>query len=383
MLRYEQMNCPKLSGAWTKKYHRYLSGGIFLLSGVYMSNNIYDKPFKTFEELTDVLKQKHNLKIHKKSQAAEILKVIPYYDLVNGYKEMLMINDKYDGSVTMGNLYLLHMFDHRLQNVLFEFSTYIENYFKNTLAYVISQEFGVDHNKYLDPNNYLPNRQLGKSRKKIVRQDVLNEIESIINDTRNNPTAYYKIKHNHIPPWILFKNISFSLSTNVFILLKRKQKQLVLDNMIPVNRAWNLRLSVLYYALTNIRKCRNTIAHNLKFTSFNVKHFMNNLDKETLRMLIAPELLTDKEIDEYKYLDGVYGYIVLGLSIIPATFMKLILAAGVIQALELKSGLLGGLNNRNLTTDYYQRLNIPLDIAIRLDNYQQAIVKKNCHLNVN
>lgn len=100
-------------------------------------------------------------------------------------------------------------------------------------------------------------------------------------------------------------------------------------------------------------------------------------------MLIAPELLTDKEIDEYKYLDGVYGYIVLGLSIIPATFMKLILAAGVIQALELKSGLLGGLNNRNLTTDYYQRLNIPLDIAIRLDNYQQAIVKKNCHLNVN
>ncbi|WP_370834180.1 hypothetical protein [Acidaminococcus sp.] len=50
----------------------------------------YDKPYKNLEELVEILQTKHHLTITNKKNAIESLALIPYYDLVNGYKEYFM-----------------------------------------------------------------------------------------------------------------------------------------------------------------------------------------------------------------------------------------------------------------------------------------------------
>ena len=109
---------------------------------------IYDKPFKTFDELVDVLQNKHGLLVTNEEFAKQILQCIPYYDLVNGYKDILMKDDAYLPTMGMSHLFLMHAFDRGFQNVLFEFSVIIEDYFKNILAYTIADSFGVDESKY-------------------------------------------------------------------------------------------------------------------------------------------------------------------------------------------------------------------------------------------
>lgn len=55
----------------------------------------YDKPFKSFKELALCLQNEHGLMVDDVNQAAYILQFLPYYDLVNGYKEILMTNDHF------------------------------------------------------------------------------------------------------------------------------------------------------------------------------------------------------------------------------------------------------------------------------------------------
>lgn len=42
-------------------------------------------------------------------------------------------------------------------------------------------------------------------------------------------TKHYKENHNHIPPWILFKNISFGDAINLFCVLNRQEKEPITD----------------------------------------------------------------------------------------------------------------------------------------------------------
>ena len=337
----------------------------------------YDKPFQTFEQLITVLKDKHGLKIDDPEYIKDILKFIPYYDLVNGYKELFMQNDRFENDTNILDLFLLHSFDHNFQNALFEQSNSIENYFKNILAYVISKSHGMDYKGYLDPNYYLPEKTIGRNHK-ITRTYVLQEITNIAENTLDNPTCYYRNHHNHIPPWILLKNISFSLSTNLFILLLRPQKQELLNIMCPVDQTWDQRFPVLLYALTMIRKCRNTIAHSLKFTSFNALHFMNNLDKKSLRLMIPEELLTDAELDSYKYISGIYGYIILCLSIIPDKTTKVLFIRRLRMAITLNGLLTSNLKDvgQSIRDTYYKGVNLPSDFQERLRLYSQRIINE-------
>lgn len=50
----------------------------------------FDKPFRTFEELAVLLRDEHGLAIGNIEETVQVLRFIPYYDLVNGYKDVLM-----------------------------------------------------------------------------------------------------------------------------------------------------------------------------------------------------------------------------------------------------------------------------------------------------
>ena len=64
-----------------------------------MSNNNPDKPFKTYIEQIDILKNRYNLTISNDTFAEKALKSFTYYDLINGYKDCFMHNNQFDKNI--------------------------------------------------------------------------------------------------------------------------------------------------------------------------------------------------------------------------------------------------------------------------------------------
>lgn len=102
-------------------------------------------------------------------------------------------------------------------------------------------------------------------------------------DKIDEPTAHYAYRHNHIPAWILLKNVSFSNAINLFILLKPAQKEELVDMLITTHLTTDQKIQILQYTLTLVRKCRNTIAHNLKFISFDAQRYSGSLNHKSIK----------------------------------------------------------------------------------------------------
>lgn len=330
---------------------------------------IPDKPFRSFSELVSVLQCKHKLFVPNPSEAEKVLTIVPYYDLVNGYKDLFMNGtDEFSPFVTFDDLYLFHIFNHGFQVTLFPFSTIIENYFKNVLAYVIAKDFGVFESHYLAKSHYIGN--IGNR----SFSDVQNGITATYKGNHiDEPTLYYSNRHNHIPPWILLKNVTFSRSVNLFEFLKSEQRSQVCDILLPFDIPQNQKYQLLLYSLTLIRKCRNTIAHNLKFTSFSIAEYNKHLPHTALRTLIPPELMSWKDIRTGKNLAGVFAYIVFSLSLIPDSTIKLFFLQNLIsylstQTFEYKDSVVP-----DLASVYIQKMKFPPDIIDRLNRYKNRV----------
>ena len=116
----------------------------------------YDRPFLTYEEQIEHLRTKHNLLISDEQFAKDILSNISYYDLVNGYKDSLMNNDKFKPGTSIEFLYLFYLFDKNFQNIIFKNSLIVENSFKNKLAYMLADKISEHQDYYLSSKYYVP-----------------------------------------------------------------------------------------------------------------------------------------------------------------------------------------------------------------------------------
>ncbi|MDE8123691.1 Abi family protein [Erysipelothrix rhusiopathiae] len=226
----------------------------------------YDKPYKSFNEQIQHLEECYGLSMDglSKEESLVLLKSISYYDLVNGTKDLFMENDRYKDEVNFSDLVLLSIFDKSFQNILFKYSLYAERKFKNILANVIAshKSFGVDHYSYLDASKYIPYR--GKSITKTIEEIT----ECIYCGNNNYPTTHYVGKKNHIPPWILFKNVSFSTLIDLVYFLPDGMKTEVAKLLFPNTISTNDKVELLIPTLTIIRRFRNVIAHNYKFVTY-------------------------------------------------------------------------------------------------------------------
>ncbi len=137
---------------------------------------MYDKPYLTYDERIEKLKNEKRLGIDNIDLAKRILKTIPYYNLINGYKDIFMENDIYLDNVSIEYLYAFHLFDRNVQNTLFKYTVFVENQFKNHLSNYISKEFGVSVDEYLDPQHYSHRR-------------AINELRNLAINCEHNPTT--------------------------------------------------------------------------------------------------------------------------------------------------------------------------------------------------
>lgn len=332
-----------------------------------------DKPYKNLDELIYILTHDHALKIDNLATAKKILAFVPYYDLINGYKDYFMDDsDKFKEGITLSFLYYFHMFDRGFQNILFEFSVIIESYYKIALARIISEHIGYLESDYLNPNNYLDKKG------KITAKKLFHTLQYIRNNSTDNPCKYYRLKHNHVPPWILLKNTSFSNAINLFSLLPRKAKDDMLGELLPIDISSDQKIPLFIYNLTLIRRFRNVIAHNLKFTTFSCNIYGKNLNKTAIRKWVSQELLSDSELKNETGLYGVYGYIYFSLSIIPDITTKLRLC----HTLGLYTQTCNNIVSKNkdlyiwwdhLRHEYFTAIGIPDDFTTRISEYVKHI----------
>lgn len=236
-----------------------------------MSKNIiYDKPFKTYDEMLNIL-QERNIIIKDRESAKELLSDISYYRLINGYKHIFTsTNDKFDYPILFEELYTIYIIDNKLNNIIFSYILEIERALKSKISYVISENYGVftdlnDLNNE-NPNDYLCKINYANCK---MKNSTLKKIKEIMNESRNTSVHHYIENHNHIPCWIITNTIPLGTMIKWFQILKSSDKDSVCSMIIHnESLSQNDYKVFMTHALEILRTYRNNIAHgNRSYTS--------------------------------------------------------------------------------------------------------------------
>lgn len=233
----------------------------------------YSKPFKTYEEQLEILKNRYRLNISNDEFALKLLKTVSYYDLINGSKECFFKENEeiFEEGVDINHLFSFKILDRNIQNILFKYSVYVENTFKTNLAYTLAKNYGIEIEKYLDENNFIRFSNIDRIEKREKTLKIIKESQFF----ENNPTFHYKKNHNHIPPWILFKNVNFTDIIDLFTFLKRRDKLEIVKEYFKQNiqrdKADDM-IELLKTTISIVRKFRNKIAHNAKVITYKTEN---------------------------------------------------------------------------------------------------------------
>lgn len=310
-----------------------------------------DKPFKTIKEQIEILKNR-KLIITNPEFAEEALFTFSYYDLINGYKEIFMIENEFRPNTTIEDLYLFAKFDRNLQNILFQYSVIVETSFKTALAYVLSKEYGEFQDDYLKIDNYDLKRKNLKKFQKIIK-DIKKSYIPNKNHPINEPTRHYVNTKNHVPAWILLKNVSFDLSTKLYEHMKSKDKEQVCNILLNLNIPMEKRKEFLRVSLNIIRRFRNKIAHNLKFISYKDRTY--KIKKINFKEDIHYRLF---EKPEY---NNAYAMLICLNLIIKDRSLKNEMNISILQLIDRYKN-----TNNQIIIDYFDVSGIPIDYEDRV-----------------
>ncbi len=236
-----------------------------------MSNRPVDKPFKTYDQMLDILESRHVI-ISNRSFAKDVLASVSYYTLINGYKNMFSFNenDVFNPPVLFEDFYILQKFDFELNNILFKYIISIENMLKSHLSYRISENYGVvtdlSKENALGDEDYLAKSHYRNTSK---TNNILYKIKKYASDSKNIGIQHYARNHNHIPCWILINGIPFGIAIQWYNILKPDDKSYVAEKMLRTSKL-NIeeKKEFILKALKILRLYRNSIAHgNIVFSN--------------------------------------------------------------------------------------------------------------------
>jgi abortive infection bacteriophage resistance protein len=329
----------------------------------------YDKPFLDFKDLLLHVHDKHNLELGNEDFALTALVSMTYYDLINGYKDCFMVDDNYTDNVSVEYLYQFSLFDKSFQSILFKYSVYIERIFKNALAYSLAKNFSVDEHIYLDPSKYVYSNSPGRVQK---FKDTMADIVDVYTKAEcDQPTLHYKTHKNHIPPWILFKNVNFSTSIDLYSFLMKREKDVVVNMIIKKNIPNSYKHELIKTSLTIIRKFRNKIAHNSIFVS----HRLNeSLIIKNLMSEFGGTLLTSDEVSNHIGESDPYSMVLSLILLQPDSFL---VNQFVKDILALVNEYRSTPQLNIILTKYCEITSIPQDIDQRLIKYIARINKQS------
>lgn len=317
----------------------------------------YDKPFKTYEEQHQKLVLDYKISSIDKNLEIEMLKTFSYYNIINGYKEIFMDNGIFKNGVTILNIIELSVHEKYFLTTLFKYSTYVEEFFKVKLAYSIGKNNTEDHIEYLKDKYYaIPQKRKAKF---ISTVDKIKKSFS----TKDQPTRHYIDNHNHIPPWILFKNVYFNNVIDLFTFLKPSLEKEILDDyslFANLKVSLNLKSKNFKKMLTIVRKFRNKIAHNAKVFNYRVD-INDEIIHHEIQGILPAYFLSFKDIKNGIGRTDLFAMIFSIIVLLDNKFIRYLFLQ------ELKNSIIG-IEQSKYKDKYLSLANLPSDIENRIDS---------------
>lgn len=314
------------------------------------------KPFKTFNEQLNILKNEYNLVVSDEDSFLVHLETLSYNELVKTYKNTLLFDgEQFKAGATAEGIFQLYHYDKSFQNILMKYSIYVENILKTKLSYVISKNFGIDTDITL---KYFSN---GKNKK------MIKDIEDVLNLSTDEPIKHYRENHSKIPPWILYKNLSFSTSINIYKEFLETEKKEIERSYINKNYREN---QINLYLKSNpnenigkeigimlniVRSFRNTIAHNGHFCKFNSKYELKNYKME---IFFGKDIINKNDLKNKIGINDVYSFILALYFLLSNNEVRKIFISEIISFLEN--------GNESIREAYITILKLPNNIIERL-----------------
>ena len=114
------------------------------------------KPFLTYVQQIDKLKNEKNLIIEDENYATEMLKQIGYFKLIGGYKHLFKnkTTKKFKDNTRFEDIVQLYMFDEMLRELNLKYILKAEQQLKSLISYYFCDRYGDSQTAYLTKTNY-------------------------------------------------------------------------------------------------------------------------------------------------------------------------------------------------------------------------------------
>lgn len=282
------------------------------------------KVFKTTDQLIGILSDRGvDLDTPElKNTAKQHLQHEGYYNLINGYKNLFLLqgeSDKYKAGTTVDEIYALFVFDQNIRETLFRYILPVERNIKTLIANQFSQKYG--HDNYLIYKNFDTSRRDSEAH----ITSMLSEIQrQISNRSSDRSISHFLNTYGYIPLWVLNNILSLGNISKFYYNMKQQDRQSISKTFGMMD--YELETCLKY--LTDIRNC---CAHSNRLYCF-------KSDKKVMfdtlyhGKLDIPKIYKIKKVDknnkdnkEYKYgkRDLFAAVIILKLLIDETEFKKL------------------------------------------------------------
>lgn len=244
------------------------------------------KPFKSINEQIEILKER-NLVFSDEEAAKENLSRYGYYEIINGYKQPFLKapyndNEEFKPKTNFEHLYDLYDLDKNIRAGLMASLEDFEQFFKQAVAYAVSEKISDDQKKYLAKSHY----NTGSTKKKTKKSDrdtLLFTCNRIITKNCNEPFKHYREDLHNIPPWILCKGLTFGKAIYWYKLSKPDIRNAVISKLLGLDVASLEECSFLKInqfigdVIDIYLNYRNLAAHNGRvYDHRSKKHIMRN-----------------------------------------------------------------------------------------------------------
>ncbi len=261
------------------------------------------KVFKTLDEQIEILKDK-GLVISDIEYAKEVLLRENYF-FIMGYRHVFLKRDssrKFIDGTTFEEVYSLFVFDRMFRNIIFKNILIVENNYKSILSYTLSKSYGYKEKDYLNVSNFDDDKDKIKQINDLIRKI---KRQFRVNGKQHGATSHYMDNYGYIPLWIGIKVISFGLMSELFSILKYKDKESVANiyKVLPEEMETYLPILANYRNLCahedvvfdhfTQREIPDTKYHNILNIEKNIDGYVNGKNDIFALIIILKRLLTD------------------------------------------------------------------------------------------
>lgn len=189
--------------------------------------------------------------ITEPDEAIRILRNENYYNIINGYKDLFIEEDKdYDDNdifkpkSTLNEIYGLYMFDKHLKFMLLRILILLESKTKAIIAFEFSKRNSDEHYLKLSSfDDFSTNKRKSVSDRSERKEFITNYIKSLDEKlvkykTKKDYLCYYLDEYGHVPLWVFINVFSFEDVSEFYSYLKSSDKNAVAKefNIREVNR---------------------------------------------------------------------------------------------------------------------------------------------------